>query len=243
MNEADKPGVLRSSITVELSTKEAVALFNGRKKTEELNLIIGLSDFAQRVRDINNASHNNDPYADFFLLEIEYALKSAKEELIDSQDDLTKLSDSSLLQINQGSSIRPTTLETRFASVYANIALDLLKRADNLLLTLYALRHTGMFNRVDCNNQINNTKRLLRKTFLSANGYRFFGINRRDVEQQTAKYRQAHVAMKFTEELPADILDKTRRAEFAPNIVLDPNEIFRKPKKVNTQATAAAKDE
>jgi hypothetical protein len=34
--------------------------------------------------------------------------------------------------------------------------------------------------------------------------------------------------MKFTRELPAAILDKTLRAEHAPNIMIDPNDIFRK---------------
>lgn len=229
MNEANKPGALRSSITVILDTKDAVNLFNGRKKTESLKAIIGLSAFAQRVRDINNAAHHNDPYADFFLLEIEDALRLATKELIDFQDELTQLSDKSLLTIDQGSSVNPTKLETSFASVYANIALELLKRADNLLLSLYSLKHAGLLTRAECNHDINKINRLMRKTFLSVSGYKFFGVNRRDVKQKTAKYRQAHIAMKFTEELPDEILDKTRRAKHAPNIIPDPNEIFRKP--------------
>jgi integrating conjugative element protein (TIGR03761 family) len=145
-NNTKKPGVLRNSIELELSTKEAVALFYGRQKSTTLNPIIGLNAFAQKVKYINNAAHNNDPYADYFLLEIESALKAAKSTLINWQDSLTGLSSESLLTINQGSSTRPVALETSFASVYANIALDLLKRADNLLLTLYALRHTGQLS-------------------------------------------------------------------------------------------------
>jgi hypothetical protein len=148
--------------------------------------------------------------------------------LINWQDALTGLSSESLLTINQGSSTRPVALETSFASVYANIALELLKRADNLLLTLYALRHTGLMNRVECNKETTNINKLMRKTFLSADGYKFFSVTRKDLEQQTARYRQAHLAMKFTRELPDAILDKTLRAEHAPNIMLDPNDIFRK---------------
>jgi hypothetical protein len=33
-----------------------------------LNAIIGLNIFATKIKDINNASHNDDPYADYFLL-------------------------------------------------------------------------------------------------------------------------------------------------------------------------------
>lgn len=227
-NNNKKPGVLRGSIEIELSTKEAVALFYGRQRSTQSNAIVGLSAFAQKVKYINNASHNDDPYADYFLLLVESALKAAKTTLITWQDSLTGLSSESLLTINQGSSTRPVVLETSFASVYANIALELLKRADNLLLTLYALKHTGLINRAQCNKEIIKINKLMRRTLLSADGYKFFSINRKDVKQQTARYRQAHLAMKFTKELSAEILDKTLRAQHAPNIVVDPNDIFRK---------------
>jgi integrating conjugative element protein (TIGR03761 family) len=230
MGKSQKPGVLRNSIELELNTKEAVALFYGRKKTDKLNAIIGLNAFAQKVKYVNNASHNDDPYADYFLLEIETTFKDTKKTLINWQNELTGLSDDSLLVINQGSSTKPVALETSFASVYANIALELLKRADNLLLTLYALKHTGLMNRSDCNSEINKVNKLMRKTFLSADGYKFFSVSRKDVIQQTARYKQAHIAMKFTQELPKEILDKTTRAEHAPNIVINPNDMFKKPK-------------
>jgi hypothetical protein len=86
-------------------------------------------------------------------------------------------------------------------------------------------------NRVNCNKEITKVNKLMRKTFLSADGYKYFNINRKDVEQKTARYNQAHVAMKFTENLSTGIMGKTLRAEHAPNIVLDPNEVFRKKPK------------
>ncbi|SFV87053.1 FIG141694: hypothetical protein in PFGI-1-like cluster [hydrothermal vent metagenome] len=227
----DRPGPLRISNSLELNTKEAVALFYGRKKTEELNAIVGLNVFSSKIKDINNAAHNNDPYADFFLLKIDAALKETKKTLIDWQDSFTALSDEELTTINQGGSTKPVALETSFSSVYANIALSLLKRADNLMLTIYAVRHTGLINRTEGNKHITEVNRIMRKTFLSADGYKYLNINRKDVEQKTARYHQAHIAMKFKEELPSEVLDKSLRAEHAPNIVIDPNEIFRKPKK------------
>jgi hypothetical protein len=48
----------------------------------------------------------------------------------------------------------------------------------------------------------------MRKTFLSADGYKYFNINRKDVEQKTARYNQAHVAMKFTENLSTGVMFK-----------------------------------
>jgi hypothetical protein len=40
--------------------------------------------------------------------------------------------------------------------------------------------------------------------------------------------------MKFTENLPQEIMDKSLRAEHAPNIILDPNEVFT-PKHIRLQ--------
>ncbi len=232
--QINKPGPLRNSNSLELNTKEAVALFYGRKKTEELNVIVGLNVFSSKIKDINNAAHNDDPYADFFLLKIDTALKETEKCLIDWQNDFTALSDESLITINQGGSIKPVTLETSFSSVYANIALSLLKRSDNLMLTIYALKHIGMINRTQSNKEITKINRLMRKAFLSADGYKYFNISRKDVEQKTARYRQAHIAMKFKEDLPYEVLNKNLRAEHAPNIVIDPNDIFKKPKKPTT---------
>ncbi len=226
--EQKNPGPLKYSIEIELNTKEAAALFYGRKKTEDNSAIVGLKDFAQKIKYINNASHNDDPYADYFLCKIESSLKEVKQFLIDKQAKLEDLNSGSLLSVNQGSSITPVVLETKFASVYANIALNHLKLADNLLLSLYAMKHTGLMTREVTNNEVNKVNKTMRRAFLSADGYKFFNINRKDVEQQTARYRQAHVAMKFTSELPPEILDKTGRAEHAPNIALDPNVVFRK---------------
>ncbi|CAC9649439.1 PFL_4669 family integrating conjugative element protein [bacterium endosymbiont of Bathymodiolus sp. 5 South] len=230
-NIGDRPGPLRNSSSAEFNTKEAVALFYGRKETEELNAIIGLNIFATKIKDINNASHNDDPYADYFLLNIDSALKDAKKTLTEWQNSFTELANSSLVTIDQGSSINPITLEASFSSTYANIAFSLLKQADNLMLTIYALKHIGLMNRVNCNKEITKVNKLMRKTFLSADGYKYFNINRKDVEQKTARYNQAHVAMKFTENLSTGIMGKTLRAEHAPNIVLDPNEVFRKKPK------------
>jgi hypothetical protein len=41
--------------------------------------------------------------------------------------------------------------------------------------------------------EITKVNKLMRKTFLSADGYKYFNINRKDVEQKTARYNQAHV--------------------------------------------------
>lgn len=240
IDNTKKPGAIKISIEIKLDTKEAVALFYGRKETDDVNRIIGLKGFSEKVKYINNAAHNDDPYADFFLLEIESTLTETKTTLIRWQENLTKLAFAgSLLKVNQGSSIKPVQLETSFASVYANIALDLLKRADNLLLTVHAFKHTGLMSRIEANNEVNKVNKLLRKTFLSADHYKFFSVNRMDVKHKTARYKQAHIAMRFTEELPEGIIDKTIRAEHAPNIILSPDEVFRKPKKVDE----AEKDE
>jgi hypothetical protein len=49
------------------------------------------------IKFINNASHNDDPYADYFLLNIDSALKDAKKTLTEWQNSFTELANSSLV--------------------------------------------------------------------------------------------------------------------------------------------------
>jgi hypothetical protein len=47
------------------------------------------------------SAHNDDPYADYFLLNIDSALKDAKKTLTEWQNSFTELANSSLVTIDQ----------------------------------------------------------------------------------------------------------------------------------------------
>lgn len=225
-----QPSALKIVLDLTLDTKEATNLFYGRKKIANHNVIIGLEMFAHRVKSINNAARNDDPYADYFLLEIEEALSVANNSLDEIEQDLDTLTDTSLLKVDKGSSNTPIKLKTNYSAVYANLALELLKKSDRIFYKIHILAHLGIYTRAEKNTKIASIKTLMRRTFLSQQGYRFLAINRKDIELMTARGSEAKVAMRFTEDLDPKIVSKERRAKHAPNII-DPNEIFKATQK------------
>lgn len=224
----EKPGRLQIDVKITLDSKEAQSLFYGRRKSEpdgNASAIIGLNNFANRMRYIVNAARNDDPYADYFLIKVEKVLQLAKKELALKLNECNDKKKESSLQIGITGSIKPVIITTSYASVHANIALELLQMADKLFVEIRGLVHVALMSRIAGNNAIENIKRLMRRTFLSQQGYKFIGINRQDVELMTVRAETAKIAMEGhlklfgDDQLPAAILDRTLRAEHSPNII------------------------
>lgn len=223
--EKEMPGFLKTSISVDLNTRQATKLFYGQEgdKKEGKPEITGLFKFAEKIKQVTYGAHTDDPYADYFLLEIEKSLSDARAKINTIHEQITQYSDRTLLKIDQGSSIKPVKFNTSFASVYANMALDLLKLADNTIMEILAIKHIGFLETEQANTMIGTIERIMRCVFLSTKNYRYTQICRKDVIERNAKYRTAHTSMKFTQELSSEILDRNSgyRAKHAPNIQLN----------------------
>ena len=224
------PGLLKTLISLDLNTKQAVSLFYGQEgdKEEGRPEITGLVKFADKLKQITYAAHVDDPYADYYLIKIEAALIEARKKIKAVHTEVTQYSDRTLLTINQGSSIKPVKLKTSFSSVYANMSLELLKYSDNIMMEILAIKHIGLIGTTEANAIIGTIKRVMRHVFLSSKNYRYTQVTRKDVRNKTAKYQTAHNLMKFTQELPQDLLEKVEgsRAKNAPN-VFDPSSLSR----------------
>ncbi|MES9958674.1 MAG: AcaB family transcriptional regulator, partial [Sedimenticola sp.] len=73
--DADKPGPLRGQIWLTLQTNQARRLIRGRNGAKGQSPIIGLGLFAERLRLIWQASRNDDPYADWWLIKVHEAIE------------------------------------------------------------------------------------------------------------------------------------------------------------------------
>ncbi len=223
-DNTNKIGSLVVSIKTTLNTKEALSLFHGRKgKKNKIVGIIGIKSFATRVRQITNATRNDDPYADLMLLRIEKALEDCNGTLKKYKEDIdkkiiSKVGDSYKDKINTTNN-EPVILETSYSSVFANIALQVLTNADEVFLLIYALGHIGGITRQDKFKNFFEVKTLIRKTLLSVTGYHYLGINRNDIVLLTARGVQAVEKMKSLGELPDDVLNAKYRSKYAPNII------------------------
>ena len=216
-------GALAIKIKTELKSKDALALFYGRRgEKNKVVGIIGVQAFASKVRQITNASRNDDPYADLMLIRIEKALSDCEQKLKAYQENIDKKTET--ITGNASQTIKtinnqPIVIETSYASVYANISLQVLSHADTLFVSIYALNHiAGILNKEKAK-LINEIKTLIRKTLLSVAGYHYMGINRNDIILQTARTVQVAEKMKSLGELPKEVIDGIIRAKYAPHII------------------------
>jgi integrating conjugative element protein (TIGR03761 family) len=218
-------GRIEVEISTTLHTKQAKGLFYGQDADEKIGkpLIVGLVLFAERLKQITFAAHSNDPYADFYLLQVEKKLNETKERLKQIKDRFIKYGSNQSLEVNLGSSVNPKIFKTTFNSVYANIGLTLLEKADEAIRSIIAMQAIGFLETESANTEIGDIVTMMRALFLSTKGYRTTGITRKDVIARNEKYQTAHTLMKFKEELPDDLIQLKPgvRAKFAPNIKID----------------------
>lgn len=198
--------------TTRLHTKEAAQLFYGRDEDDH-EKIIGLVAFAKKMQIIDAAAVQDDPYADYFLIEIEKRIKECDRKL---DDYLSELGGRYAIDDINYKSEKTLDLTTQFSSPAANLALSLLQKSDKLFLLIIALTHIAVLTIQDKFKMMREVKRLIRSTFLSFRGYRYLGITRKDVELMTVRGIQAKELMQV--ELSQEILNRTNRANVAKPI-------------------------
>ncbi len=74
-DDVEKLGPLRGQVWLTLQTNQARRLVRGRNGTKGRSPIIGLGLFAERLRLIWQASRNDDPYADWWLIKVHEAIE------------------------------------------------------------------------------------------------------------------------------------------------------------------------
>ena len=240
--EIKTPGKLHVEMTSIIQSKEAKDLFYGRSKEESggrNDSIVGVNGFSQRIAAIFRASRLDDPYADYFLLKVEQSFAKSESEInaIEKNLNLKKPKNQKLTY----KSIDPIKILTSYSTVYANMAMQLLVKADNIFLLIHSLRHVASLTRKEesilLNGNRNNRglKTIIRNCLLSQSGFVFTNINRKDFNLMTAIIATAYNKMEFAlknngdDKLPDCIIDRTCRPEYGPNIIpnVDMNELMR----------------
>ena len=82
------PGSLRSEVMLTLETRQAQRLVTGRARRADRPAIIGLIGFAGLVQAIWQAAKADDPYADWWLIQIDEALTAVETVLLIAQQDV-----------------------------------------------------------------------------------------------------------------------------------------------------------
>ena len=211
-----QPGALRSETELEIQTRQAQRLVYGRRKEGDKTAIIGLLRFGTMLRPIWDAAAADCPWADWKLIQVEQILTEARESMDALQAQVNKTLDSKpAIDVSVAHSVKPVKVPLVFTSPYAFQGAYLLADFDILARSVLTARHIGLYNREKAEELTRTGGRLVRGTYLAAAGYKYLGVCREDLRQNTAK---AQRAIDMLGQLPQEVIDGTMRADHAPDI-------------------------
>jgi len=212
----DEPGGLRNNTRMMIQTRQAQKLVTGRKRTREASAIIGLMDFGRRMKLLWLSAEADDPYADWYLLQIENSIKEARTLINEKKswlDDVLNTMDGIEVEIAQ--SLKPINLSIYFQNPMGYMGAYLVKDYDSLACSVFTARHIGLVDRATAESIIHVTGKAIRRTFNLVSLWKFTGVTREDLKQNN----QSSVrALETFGECPEDVVSKKTRAKAAPAI-------------------------
>lgn len=207
-------GALRGQTWLTVQTHQAQQLIRGRSGTPDKPAIIGLVGFADRLRVIWQASRDDDPYADWWLIKVHEALDQARHFLSQYQEELnTRLTQMKAMEVAVAESLRPYRIQLQFANPYAYQGAQLIAEYDTLVCAVLTYRHIGQLDDKSAHIIINLCARKIRGTFVVPQGYRLLGIDRQCLQRSSGKDPRASSLMG---ELPEAVLSGEHRAPLMP---------------------------
>lgn len=210
-------GALRSSMELTLHTHQASRIWQGRAPSEGRAGIIGLNGFISIMNKMKRGAELDDPYSDAWMLRIEEKLQDAKTcvDALCEQVNQTLADVPPQLHLGENCNLHPINLPLLINAQLGFKAVYLLADYDNLARRLILAHHTALIDRSTLERTLSQGAHVLRSLFTLAQQYRYSGSRRSDFAADNATARAARE--KFGE-LPADILEGTRRSRFAPPI-------------------------
>lgn len=135
--------------------------------------ILGLEAFDQVVSMIFNAARNDDPYADWCLLNLEQHTEKTEQLLNESLNAANKLIEKKLSGLSSKISFKPSSLPSRNIDVNLNTPFGyqlayLILSFDELVVTLEGQKQKGLISATEAHNckrqAVRGLERLIRET-------------------------------------------------------------------------------
>lgn len=211
-------GSLRSQIELKLHTYHALRVWQGGQPTGKTGYTVpSMQQYFAITNMIRLTSARDNPYADWWMIKIEEKLDQAQQEMHELSAMLEKL----ITAVPEQISITENLNQEPFITpVFCNShmgfrAVFLLEAYDGLARKILLANHVGLLSRRDMEGFLDQGAHQLRSLFGLALTYRNTGVTRDDMATNNARAREAIERLGTP---PSDILQGTRRSEFAPNI-------------------------
>ena len=212
--KADLPGALRGQVWLSLQTRQALQLVRGRNAAGDRPAILGLVQFAERLRLIWQAAREDDPWADWWLIRIHEAIEASARHLQDHTTELEALlARDPAMEVAVASSARPSRVSLQFANPYAYRGARLLAQFDALVCLVLTARRVGLLDSEASHQVIRSAGHKLRSIFTAVHAYRFTGASRESLAHDDEKSDAARAAMG---EVPDAIVRREQCAPITP---------------------------
>lgn len=227
------PGPLWGGTRITLHTRQGRNLVMGRPAQEggsdaKAFRIKGLFDYARQVRQVAHYASMDDPYADWTLLKLEAAYKDTEGWLQHTRQEIEgRLSAFRGVDIRVAQSVTPIEVSVEFQNPYAYLPIYLIADADQLFLTILTAAHAARISRDQKEKLMREVSAKIRAFIYAPDGWRFFGalvsrtVVRKGVDDESLHPRIRKALAEASQrmgELPQEVLDRTVRGEFAPDI-------------------------
>ncbi len=213
-------GSLRSDVALTLHTYHAARIWTGRQKSDAKHSILGLSGFCAYVNRMHRGAAQDDPYSDWWLVQIEEKVESCQAALkaIDQRLDDVMAKLPATLDISENLSVTPVKVPLFISNPLGFKAVYLLTNYDELARRILLAQHVGLVGRRDMEVWLDEGASVLRSLFGLAQSYQFTGATRDDFAANNARAEAARKMYEKFGEIPQDILEGSRRSNFAPPI-------------------------
>lgn len=217
-------GVLRSQMTLQIHTRQASRLWSGRKPINGKGGILGLNGFLFITNRINIGSRQDDPYCDWWMLQIEEKIDQVNAQLKRLQAQVNEVFASvpPAFTLGENLNVQPANLPVFAGSHLGYLAIFVLAQYDEIVRKALLAHHIALIDHLALEHWLAQGDHCLRSLFATVQDYRYSGINRKDIVLGTAAARI--VAEKFGE-VPPDIMDGSRRSRFSPPLRTGTDEV------------------
>lgn len=220
-------GALRSSLTIELHTRHAIQLWQGREGYEKRKgekggrkkgrkwRIIGMPFFLHLVTVMSDATRRDDPFADERMLKLE-TLFAEGDALVGS---MIRELDSVLhdlprrISLSSVGSVSPVNIGVFSSTPVGYRCVWLLVGFDQLAMLASQAWHYGLISHTQREKYLNGASAAVRRVFGIALGYRRTGVTRMDVLKNTPLAQEAERVMGPVSE---DVLWGRKRSSWSP---------------------------
>lgn len=216
-------GSLRSSIELTLHTYHAVRAWQGGQPTGKAGYTVpSMQAFFGVTNLIKFNSSQDNPYADWWMIQIEERLDAADQSMRELSGMMDELITNAAVQLSVSDNLNQRPFSTPlFCSSHMGFrAVYLLEAYDQLARKVLLANHIALLTRRDMEGYLDQGAHMLRSIFHFALTYKNTGVTREDMKQQNAK---AAAAIERFGTPPSDILDGSRRSDYAPNITRGEN--------------------